>query len=118
MNGVILYADDDVLNDGTYENKLFQKFNRSLDYSILPITNISDLEKTISSISTFRALLLDWTFKKPSEDEEMPEMNENPLDILRSKKIYVNKAIDGNPPMFFGDGGNITNEIRNRMKNL
>jgi len=88
MNGVILYADDDVLNDGTYENKLFQKFNRSLDYSILPITNISDLEKTISSISTFRALLLDWTFKKPSEDEEMPEMNENPLDILRSKKIY------------------------------
>ena len=41
MNGVILYADDDVLNDGTYENKLFQKFNRSLDYSILPITNIS-----------------------------------------------------------------------------
>lgn len=88
MNGVILYADDDVLNNGTYENNLFQKFNRSLDYSILPITNISDLEKTISSISTFRALLLDWTFKRPSEDEEMPEMNENPLDVLRSKKIY------------------------------
>jgi ATP-dependent Lhr-like helicase len=37
---------------------------------------------------------------------------------LRSKKIYVNKAIDGNPPMFFGDGGNITNEIRNRMKSI
>lgn len=35
---------------------------------------------------------------------------------LRSKKIYVNKAIDGNPPMFFGSGGNVTNEIRNRMK--
>lgn len=37
---------------------------------------------------------------------------------IRSKKIYVNKAVDGKPPMFFGDGGNITNEIRNRMKNL
>lgn len=35
---------------------------------------------------------------------------------LRSKKIYVNKAVDGNPPMFFGSGGNVTNEIRNRMK--
>lgn len=37
---------------------------------------------------------------------------------LRSKKIYVNKAIDGNPPMFFGSGGNVTNEIRNRMKTI
>lgn len=35
---------------------------------------------------------------------------------LKGKKIYVNKAIDGNPPMFFGNGGNITTEIRNRMK--
>ena len=39
------------------------------------------------------------------------------VDIdLRSKKIYVDRAVDGNPPMFLGDGGNITNEIRNRMK--
>lgn len=37
---------------------------------------------------------------------------------LRSKKIYVNKAIDGNPPTFFGSGGNVTNEIRNRMKTI
>lgn len=37
---------------------------------------------------------------------------------LKGKKIYVDKAIDGNPPMFFGDGGNITNEIRNRMKTI
>ncbi|MFA5577620.1 MAG: DEAD/DEAH box helicase [Tissierellaceae bacterium] len=37
---------------------------------------------------------------------------------LRSKKIYVNRAIDGNPPMFFGSGGNVTNEIRNRMKTI
>lgn len=39
------------------------------------------------------------------------------VDIdLKSKKTYVDKAVDGNPPMFLGDGGNITNEIRNRMK--
>ncbi|HBX47973.1 MAG TPA: DEAD/DEAH box helicase, partial [Clostridiaceae bacterium] len=37
---------------------------------------------------------------------------------LKSKKIYVNRAVDGNPPMFLGDGGNITNEIRNRMKSI
>ncbi|MGO1369486.1 DEAD/DEAH box helicase [Senegalia sp. (in: firmicutes)] len=35
---------------------------------------------------------------------------------LRSKKIYVSKALDGNPPMFLGNSGNVTNEIRSRMK--
>jgi len=35
---------------------------------------------------------------------------------LKSKKIYVNRAVDGNPPIFLGSGANITNEIRNRMK--
>lgn len=88
MNGVILYADDDVLNQEAYEYKLFQKFNSSMDYSVLPITTISDLEKTISSISTFRALLLDWSFRKPKLDEDMLDENENPFDLLTSTKIY------------------------------
>lgn len=88
MNGIILYADDDVLNSKSSENKLFQKFNNSTEYSVLPITNLEDLEKTISCVSTFRALLLDWTFKKPKEDEDMPDINENPLDFLKSNKIY------------------------------
>ena len=30
MNGIILYADDDVLNSKSSENKLFQKFNNSI----------------------------------------------------------------------------------------
>lgn len=37
---------------------------------------------------------------------------------LKSRKIYVGRAMDGNPPIFLGGGGNITNEIRNRMKNI
>lgn len=88
MNGVILYADDDVLNSISSENKLFQKFNNSTEYSVLPITNLKDLEKTISCVSTFRALLLDWTFKKPKIDNEMPDENETPLEFLKSNKIY------------------------------
>lgn len=88
MNGIILYADDDVLNCKSSENKLFQKFNNSTEHSVLPITNLDDLQKTISSISTFRALLLDWTFKKPKMDDEMPDINENPLDFLKNNKIY------------------------------
>lgn len=88
MNGIILYADDDVLNSKSSENKLFQKFNSSTEHSVLPITNLEDLEKTISCVSTFRALLLDWTFKKPKIDEDMPDINENPLEFLKSNKIY------------------------------
>lgn len=88
MNGIILYADDDVLNDSSPENKLFQKFNNSTEHSVLPITNLEDLEKTISCISTFRALLLDWSFKKPKEDEDLPDMNEDPFELLQRNKIY------------------------------
>lgn len=88
MNGIILYADDDVLNSNSSENKLFQIFNNSTDHSVLPITNLEDLQKTISSISTFRALLLDWTFKKPKVDEDMPEVNENSFDFLKTNKVY------------------------------
>lgn len=35
---------------------------------------------------------------------------------VESKKIYVTRAVDGNPPMFLGDSSNVTNEIRCRMK--
>lgn len=37
---------------------------------------------------------------------------------LRSQKLYVIKATDGNPPNFLGSGANITNEIRERMKEI
>lgn len=88
MKGVILYADDDVLNGKSSENRLFNKFNSSADYSVLPITNLDDLENTISSVSTIRALLLDWTFKKPSLAEGLPEISENPYNFLLKNKVY------------------------------
>ena len=88
MNGIILYADDDVLNVNSFENKLFSKFNNQQDYSILPITTIRDLEATVNSVSTIRALLLDWEFKRPKEDDDLPDKNENPLNFLRKQKIY------------------------------
>jgi hypothetical protein len=88
MNGIILYADDDVLNINAPEYGLFKKFSDSEEYSILPITNIPDLSKTIQSISTFRALLLDWSFKRPKNDDDLPDINDNPFDLLKSQKIY------------------------------
>lgn len=37
---------------------------------------------------------------------------------LKGKKIYVNRAVDGNAPMFLGSGGDITSEIRKRMEEI
>lgn len=92
MNGVILYADDDVLNVNSFENKLFSKLNNQQDYSVLPITNIRDLETTVKSVSTIRALLLDWEFKKPKDDDlediEIPNKNETPFEFLKTNRIY------------------------------
>ncbi len=39
------------------------------------------------------------------------------IDFL-SKKIFVKKSIDGKPPKFGGDGSDVTNEIRKRMKEI
>lgn len=88
MNGVILYADDDVLQPNSFENKLFSKFHADSKYPILPITSIQDLERTIQSLSTIRVLILDWEFRVPKEDQDMPDRNENPLDWLMSHHIY------------------------------
>ena len=88
MNGVILYADDDVLQPNSFENKLFSKFHADSKYPILPITSIQDLERTVQSLSTIRVLILDWEFRVPKKDQDMPDRNENPLDWLMSHHIY------------------------------
>lgn len=93
MNGVILYADDDVLKVNSFENKLFSKLKNQQDYSVLPITNIKDLETTIKSVSTIRALLLDWEFKQPEEDDDLEDVvmtnkNETPFEVIKKQRIY------------------------------
>ena len=91
MEGVILFADDQIFDAQRLENKLFLKFNSDDNFSILPINNLSTLEKTVVSISTYKALILDWNFKRVSDDinEEGIEIpDETPHEFLKSKKIY------------------------------
>ncbi|TBX68350.1 hypothetical protein EZL74_08545 [Flavobacterium silvisoli] len=92
MEGVILYADDHVFDNNEFVNKLFNKFNSDGNYSILPINNLNVLEKAVSSISTFKAIILDWNFKRElsEEDKELgvKATDENPLSFLRQKTVY------------------------------
>lgn len=90
MEGVILFADDHIFETQRLENKLFQKFNSDDNFSILPINNLTTLEKTVFSISTYKALILDWNFKREVDHEEdgIKIPDENPYEFLKSKKIY------------------------------
>lgn len=92
MEGVILFADDHIFDSQRLENKLFRKFNSDGVFSTLPINNLTALEKTVSSISTFKALILDWNFKREidikDEEEGLKLPDENPFQFLKSKKIY------------------------------
>lgn len=86
MNGVIIFADDDVLKPGRSENDLFNTFINSEDeLTVIPISTLESLSSVLRSVSTIRCLILDWTFEK--EIEGVPK-KETPLSILRANNIY------------------------------
>lgn len=87
MNGLIIFADDDVLVSGMPENGLFNRFIKSDEnLTVIPITTIRSLEGALKSISTIRCLILDWSFKDELEDGIM--RNVNPKKILLESNIY------------------------------
>lgn len=88
MEGVILFADDHVFHSDRMENALFQKFNAEGKFSILPIDNLSILEKTVSSVSTYRAIILDWNFKQDSGEEGVSIPDATPFNFLKNNKIF------------------------------
>lgn len=69
MDGVVVFADNKVLEVDSFENKLFNRLKGESSYSVLPVCSIQDLESTIKAISTFKAIILDWNFK--NEDTEI-----------------------------------------------
>ncbi len=88
MEGVILFADDHIFEAERLENQLFNKLNAEEGFSVLPIDNLTVLERTITSISTYRALILDWNFNKKSTEEGVVLPDENPMEIITNNKIY------------------------------
>ncbi len=84
MEGIILFADDAIFQD-SFERKLFENLIQTSEYPVLPINNLEDFEKTTKSISTFRAILLDWEFIERIEEIESKK---NPLDILLINHFY------------------------------
>ena len=96
MNGVILFADNNVFSEG-HENQLFKLFLQKKEFSVLPIDNLACLEATIKSTSTFKACIIDWNFTDSAgfnedfnEDfagVELPQST--PLSILQKYSLYT-----------------------------
>ena len=61
MEGVILFADDQILDD-SFERKLFEELTKEKKHPVLPIVNLELLETSIISTSSIKALIVDWNF--------------------------------------------------------
>lgn len=92
MDGVILFADNNVFSEG-HENQLFNLFLQKKEFSVLPIDNLACLEATIKSASTFKACIIDWCFENTQiEDEDFEGIQHperTPLSILQNYSLYT-----------------------------
>lgn len=92
MDGVIIFADNKVFDNGCYENNLFLKLRSDETLSVLPVDTISCLEKVLKTMSTFKALILDWNFEQELDAEDqiggirLP--SHNPKKLLENIDIY------------------------------
>jgi hypothetical protein len=89
MEGVILFADNSVFEKDTFENNLFNDLCKEPTHPVLPVNSLQFFEKTTGSISTFKAIILDWNFGDESDDLEGAKLPvETPLSILESIDIF------------------------------
>ncbi|MBQ0089011.1 MAG: hypothetical protein KBT27_06735 [Prevotellaceae bacterium] len=93
MDGIILFADNKVFENNSFENYLFEKLHSDGDLSVIPISNLEDLKKTIRSISTFKALILDWNFENNDVEDDLVDFGvekpkSNPESLLEIIEIY------------------------------
>lgn len=90
MEGVILFADDHVL-EKDFENGLFNALSKEKIHPVLPIVNLDLLEISIISTSSIKALIVDWNFENiESEfiDAGVPPENETPYSKLMELDIF------------------------------
>lgn len=91
MDGIIIFADNRVFERDSFENQLFDKLRSELSLSVLPICSIECLEKTIKTVSTFNALILDWNFERDDDDDDLDGVElsaQTPQSFLENIELY------------------------------
>lgn len=88
MDGVILFADDKVFGN-SYENEFFRSLLGEKTHPVLGVDSLEVLEKTIRSISTYKALIVDWNFAQGEDGIDGVEVpTETPASFLLGNEIY------------------------------
>lgn len=113
MKGVILFADNRVLDEKTFENNLYKRLNSDAEYVVLPINSLEALEETLKNISTFKALVLDWNFERDTTEIEngfgieIPKIT--PESLLLNTDIYS--------LIYIYSQNQIPEDVKSRLKN-
>jgi hypothetical protein len=87
MEGVILFADDAVYKDSFERNFFFSLLNEK-KYPVLAIDSLDLLETTTNSISTYKAIILDWNFASEVLDEAIQVPPRNPDQFLLHSNLF------------------------------
>lgn len=84
MNGVVLFADDEVHKGGA-ESMLYEHFRK--EFVVLTVDNLSHLAHALQSVSSFDVVILDWEFIE-NDPDFIDAPSRNPLSILESLKLF------------------------------
>ena len=112
---------------------LKEKYIEMLDNSIIAGVNLEKLLKKAEFYTQFKVEDMYSVYNNQIKIGELPlEIGVNVTDNIylaagiwkikrveeEVRKIFVEKAKDGKPPIFFGEGGEITDELRKEMKEI
>ncbi|MGM9722944.1 MAG: hypothetical protein ACI3YG_02465 [Prevotella sp.] len=124
MDGIIIFADNKVFDRDSFENQLFDKLRYESSLSILPVCSIECLEETIKTVSTFKALILDWNFDRDEYGDDLggaelsartPELFLENIELY--SLIYVYSQNDIGEEIKQRLGIRFPNKIKFRTKN-
>ena len=88
MDGIILFADDKIFK-ASYENIFYHSILNERMHPVMGVDSLELLEKTIRSVSTYKALILDWNFETGEDVIEGLEIpNETPASFLLENDIF------------------------------
>lgn len=91
MEGVILFADDDIYSeDSSFERDLYNALCKKDKYPIVGVSNLDLAESAIRSLSSLKAFIIDYEFLE--KDTELQSMGISPKAV-KAKELLINPEL-------------------------
>ncbi|KXK18972.1 MAG: hypothetical protein IT216_01025 [Saprospiraceae bacterium] len=88
MEGVIIFADDE-LNSLEFMQGIYKGLVQYNKFPVLGLNNLDLTKSSILSINNIKALILDYTFKEKSEDDDLPDIERKASEILEDDDLHI-----------------------------